>query len=205
MRKFNYRDLNFLLKIFIGYLRGLFYGKLNVVMLKGSRLRYSYNIKIGKNTIIYNQSIISGLGNDGVIIGRRCSIGDYTKIESSADYTRRKGKIRIGNNVRIGEFSYLGGAGGLTIGNDVIMGQYISFHPENHIYERNKLIRRNSVSHKGIKVGSNCWIGSKATFLDGSSVGDDCIVAAGAVVTKNFNSGLIIGGVPAKIIKKIDD
>ena len=47
--------------------------------------------------------------------------------------------------------------------------------------------------------------GTKATFLDGSSVGDDCIVAAGAVVTKNFNSGLIIGGVPAKIIKKIDD
>ena len=50
-------------------------------------------------------------------------------------------------------------------------------------------------------IGSNCWIGAKATILDGVHIGDGCIVAAGAVVTKSFPDNVIIGGVPAKIIK----
>lgn len=51
-----------------------------------------------------------------------------------------------------------------------------------------------------IIIGNNCFIGCRSTFLPGAKIGDDCIVAAGAVVTKTFPSGVIIGGVPAKII-----
>lgn len=62
-------------------------------------------------------------------------------------------------------------------------------------------IRQQGVYGKGIKIGKNCWIGAKATFLDGTVIGNGCVVAAGAVVKGNFPDNSIIGGVPAKIIK----
>ena len=52
-----------------------------------------------------------------------------------------------------------------------------------------------------LKVGCNCWIGAKVTILDGARVGNGCIIAAGAVVRGEFPDNVIIGGVPAKIIK----
>ena len=77
------------------------------------------------------------------------------------------------------------------------------FHAENHNYaDKNKLIKEQGVTHKGIKIGNNCWIGSGAVFLDGVEIGDGCVVAANAVVTKKFASNSIIGGVPAKLIKE---
>lgn len=57
------------------------------------------------------------------------------------------------------------------------------------------------MSHKGIRIGSNCWLGAKATILDGTVIGNGCVVAAGAVVSGAFPENVIIGGIPAKIIK----
>ncbi|MFT6338188.1 MAG: acetyltransferase-like isoleucine patch superfamily enzyme, partial [Halioglobus sp.] len=100
-------------------------------------------------------------------------------------------------------FAYLGGGGTLEIGNDCIVGQYFSCHPENHNYSIIEVpIRMQGVTHQGIKIGNNCWIGSKATVLDGVEIGAGCIIAAGAVVTKSFPSNSIIAGVPAKMIKR---
>ena len=112
-------------------------------------------------------------------------------------------KMVIGNNVGLGSHGHYGaGLGGLEIGDDTIIGNYVSFHPENHIFsELNMPIRQQGVYGKGIKIGKNCWIGAKATFLDGTVIGNGCVVAAGAVVKGNFPDNSIIGGVPAKIIK----
>ena len=57
---------------------------------------------------------------------------------------------------------------------------------------------------KGITLGNNIWVGAKVTFLDGSQVGDNSVVAAGAVVKGVFPNNVIIGGVPAKILKVIE-
>mgnify|MGYP000688872669 CR=1 FL=1 len=58
------------------------------------------------------------------------------------------------------------------------------------------------MNRKGIKIGKDCWIGSKTTILDGTEIGDGCIIAAGAVVRGKIESYSIIGGIPAKTIKK---
>jgi acetyltransferase-like isoleucine patch superfamily enzyme len=58
------------------------------------------------------------------------------------------------------------------------------------------------VSHKGIKIGNNCWIGAGAVFLDGAVVGNGCVVGANAVVTKKFPDNSIIIGIPAKLYKR---
>jgi acetyltransferase-like isoleucine patch superfamily enzyme len=110
--------------------------------------------------------------------------------------------ISLGDRVGIGEFAYLGGGGGLTIGADCIVGQYFSCHPENHNYsDPETLIRLQGVSRKGIQIGNGCWIGSKVTILDGAKVGNHCVIAAGAVVAGVFPDHSVIGGVPARILK----
>lgn len=115
-------------------------------------------------------------------------------------------RIKFGNNVGLGSHGFLGCAGGVEIGSDTIFGNYVSIHSENHNYESLELpIRLQGVNRKGIKIGSGCWIGAKATILDGVVLGDGCIVAAGAVVRGVIPPNSIIGGVPAKILKTRDN
>ena len=75
-------------------------------------------------------------------------------------------------------------------------------HSENHNYSNTEIpIRLQGVNRSGIIIGDDCWIGAKATILDGARIGNGCIVAAGAVVTKGeYPDYSILGGVPAKII-----
>lgn len=131
------------------------------------------------------------------------NVGFDTHIDLTGSLKNIAKGITIGNNVGLGSHSFYGsGVGGLEIGNDTIIGNYVSFHPENHNHSDLTIpIRLQGVSGKGIKVGSNCWIGAKATFLDGSEIGSGCVVAAGAVVKDKFPDNAIIGGTPAKIIK----
>ena len=110
----------------------------------------------------------------------------------------------MGNNSAIGDFTHFGASGGIEIGNDVIMGSYISFHSENHNFEDStKLIREQGVTSKGIVIGNNVWVGAKVTFLDGAKVGNNSVVAAGALVNDSFPDNVVIGGIPARVIKTI--
>ncbi len=175
--------------------KGAVFGK-GVKFFNLSRISFGRFLKLGKHVYI------SALGKTGVILGDNVSIGDYSRVIVSTSLNNLGEFIKIGNNVGLGEFAYLGGGGGLIIGDDCIVGQYLSCHPENHNYEDLSVpIRLQGVNRKGIKIGSNCWIGSKVTILDGVEIGSGCIVAAASVVTKSFPDNSIIGGVPAKLLK----
>lgn len=159
-------------------------------------------IKFGKYLKLGDHVYVSALGKDGIIFGNNVGIGAYSRVVVSTTFDNPGKYIKIGNNVGIGEFAYLGGGGGLEIGADCIIGQYFSCHPENHVtQDLNTPIRYQGVTRKGIKIGQNCWIGSKVTILDGVSIGEGCIIAAGAIVTKSFPDHSVIGGVPAKLLK----
>lgn len=173
-------------------------------MLLGKRVGFFNPSKIqwGKFLRLGNDVYVSALGRKGVEFGNNVSIGAFSRIIVSTSMNNTGEKIKIGNNVGIGEFAYLGGAGGLEIGDECIAGQYLSCHPENHNYEDPDIsIRLQGVSRKGIKIGKNCWIGSKVTILDGVEIGAGSILAAGSVITKSFPENSIIAGVPAKLIK----
>ncbi|MFB0925629.1 MAG: acyltransferase, partial [Vicingaceae bacterium] len=91
------------------------------------------------------------------------------------------------------------------IDKNTIIGPYFSVHSENHSFSQNKeLYRFQDVTRKGIKIGSNCWIGAKVTILDGVIIGNNSVIAAGAVVTRSFKDNVLLGGVPAKIIKVLE-
>ncbi|MFN8575917.1 MAG: acyltransferase [Candidatus Sericytochromatia bacterium] len=187
-----------------GYKIVFFLKKPNLLFL-GKQVSFFniHNISFGKLVKLGDFVYVSALGKNSIYFGNNVSIGAFSRIIISTTFNNLGEGIKIGNNVGIGEFAYLGGAGGLEIGDDTIVGQYLSTHPENHIFsDTETLIRKQGTTRQGIRIGSNCWIGSKVTILDGVNIGNNCIIAAGAVVTKNFDDNSVIGGVPAKLIKK---
>ena len=162
------------------------------------------NLRIGNNVNIGNYVNLYALGSGLLTIGNNVNIGSFSQVVISTTFSNLGRYIKIGDNVGIGEFCYLGGAGGLEIGADTIIGQYFSTHPENHIFEdATQLIRLQGVERLGIKVGNNCWVGSKVTILDGVVIGDNCVIAAGAVVTHSVANNVVVAGVPARVIKNL--
>ena len=93
--------------------------------------------------------------------------------------------------------------GGIIIGDDTITGNFVSFHSENHVFiDLQKPIGLHGVTQRGIKIGNNCWIGAKATILDGVTIEDGCIMAVGVLVKAGvYEKNGIYGGVPVRLIK----
>jgi acetyltransferase-like isoleucine patch superfamily enzyme len=167
----------------------------------GVRFQHLGRIRFGKWLKVGDFVRFSGLGAGGLTMGDNVSIGAFSQVIVSTSLAEPGQYIRLGSRVGIGEFAYLGGGGGLSIGDDCIIGQYFSCHPENHLHtDYQALIRLQGVTRQGISIGPNCWIGSKVTVLDGVTIGAGSVVAAGAVVTRSVPPRSVVAGVPARII-----
>jgi len=119
-------------------------------------------------------------------------------------------RVHLGNNVGSGNnVFYNTRSGHIHIGDDTILSFNCMFLTGIHLFENGRLKqpRSSQVPTEGydIKVGSECWIASGAIVIGGATIGDHSIVAAGAVVTKSFPPGSILGGVPARIIGRVED
>jgi len=136
-------------------------------------------------------------------VGNNVSVGRGTKIECTGNLRFLGKGLTVEDNVGLGTDNFFGCAGGIHIGKDTIIGNFVSFHAENHIFsDLNVPIRQQGVEHKGIRVGGDCWIGAKCTILDGAIIEEGCIIAAGAlVIAGTYQKNGIYGGVPAKLLK----
>ena len=108
--------------------------------------------------------------------------------------------IKIGRNVFINHACSFLDLGGITIEDDVLIGPRVNLTTENHPVDPTK---RKHLELKSILIKRNAWIGAGATILPGVTVGENSVVAAGAVVTKDVPDNTIVGGIPAKFIKSI--
>ena len=96
---------------------------------------------------------------------------------------------------------YVQGANGIFIGDHTIFGPGVKIISSNHdVADLDRWI-----STDPIRIGKHCWIGANAVILPGVSLGDCCVVGAGAVVTKSFPARSVIGGVPARLIKEVEN
>lgn len=188
---------------FIALLRGICFFKKKCFVAKKVRVDCKRNIRFGKNFSLCENVYICALSDEVFLFGDNVSVGKNTRIEGSGAFSFLGKGIKCGNNTSLGTDSFYGCAGGIEIGSDTIVGNFVSFHSENHNFDAVDVkIRLQGVNHKGISIGNNCWIGSKTTILDGAKVGNGCVIAAGAVVRGEFPDNVVIGGVPAKIIKQ---
>ena len=114
----------------------------------------------------------------------------------------------FGKNISVGEGVFINACchfqdhGGVTLGDGCQIGHNVVFATLNHELPPE---RRGVTRPAPIMLGKKVWVGSNATILQGVTIGDNAIVAAGAVVTKDVPANTIVGGVPARVIKRIDE
>lgn len=108
--------------------------------------------------------------------------------------------IHIGKNVFINAGCKMQDQGGIYIGDDVLIGHNAVFATLNHALNPED---RGDLHPKAIHIEDKVWLGSNVTVLQGVTIGEGSIVAAGAVVTKDVPKNTVVGGIPAEIIKKI--
>ena len=115
-------------------------------------------------------------------------------------YTDFGKNIHTGKNVFINSNCKFQDQGGIYIGNDVFIGHSVVLATLNHDQDPDK---RALMHPAPIHICDKVWIGSNATVTAGVTIGEGAIVAAGAVVTNDVEAGTVVGGVPAKFIKRI--
>jgi len=190
------------------FLRGLWWrwrvAECHGVLFVGRRVQifHARHLHLGRSVTIEDDVRIDALSREGVWLGDNVSIGRFTMIEATGLLTLLGKGVRIGANSNLGDYNYVGGAGGVTIGENVLIGQYVSFHPQNHVFDDpDRPIKAQGTTQQGIVVEDDVWIGARVTILDGVRVGRGAVIAAGAVVTHDVPPYAVVGGVPAKVIK----
>ena len=133
---------------------------------------------------------------------RRFWLGKRSVVESYCCINNAVGDVTIGDYSRVGIHCTI--IGPVCIGSHVNLAQGITVTALNHNFEdTNKRIDEQGVSTKPVVIGDDVWIGANAVILPGVTIGNHCVVAAGAVVTKDVPDHALVGGVPAKTIKNI--
>lgn len=145
-------------------------------------------------------------------------VGHFSRRFLSRIIFEKAGKnIIIGRNVNFGKGEYISIGDNSNIGrgswiaNDTVLGENVMTGPDITILSYNHATLNNGIpynqqgytSRKKVVVGNNVWIGTKVIILPGVVIGDNCIIGAGAVVTKPMKSNTLIGGNPARIIKEL--
>ena len=130
------------------------------------------------------------------------SLGDYSVIESFACINNAVGDVMIGDHTRIGLHNTI--IGPVEIGSHVNLAQGITVTALNHNFDdTEKRIDEQGVITNPVTIEDDVWIGANAVILPGVTIGNHCVVAAGAVVTKDVPPHSLVAGVPAKVIKQI--
>ena len=124
-------------------------------------------------------------------------LDDFSELESN-------GHLLIGNNFVLNAYSRIVAFEKIVVGSNVIVARFVSILDHDHSYNfSNKSIKFGGYNTSPIKIGNNVWIGDKVSILKGVTIGDNVIIAANAVVTKDIPSNVVAGGIPAKVIKEM--
>jgi acetyltransferase-like isoleucine patch superfamily enzyme len=207
--KYTFRDMRVILsgragqvlrggwmRLFLKHVEGLLFIGSNV------KIRHAYLISAGKNLIIEDNVFINALSYDGISIKDNVSIARNCTLVGTGIISQKGKGISIGNNTGINAGAYLGGQGGIEIGDNVIIGPGVQVFSENHNFsELNVNIKDQGVSRNGVVIENDCWIGAGAIILAGVTIGSGCVIAAGSVVTRSVANDSVVAGVPGKILK----
>jgi acetyltransferase-like isoleucine patch superfamily enzyme len=129
-------------------------------------------------------------------LGAGSRIGSFVKLKAL------DGPVRIGARVDVASGAFLsGGAGGVAIGDDCLIGPNAAVIGSNYRYDDLAVpIREQGTTSKGIRIGRDVWLGAGCCVLDGAEIGDGAIVTPCSVVSGKVPPGAVVAGNPAKVI-----
>jgi len=174
-----------------------------VVFGRNLTIRHPQKISLGNNVIIDDNCVIDAKGenNRGITIGNNVYIGRNTIVYC------KNGDIALEDNVNISSNCQIFSANSLTVSHDTVVGAFSYFLSggEYDYADPTAFSQQSGTNTKGpLVIGPNCWIAARITVLDAANIGEHCVLAAGAVVTKPIPANSLAVGVPAKVIRTID-
>ncbi|MFQ5467051.1 MAG: acyltransferase, partial [Kiloniellaceae bacterium] len=130
--------------------------------------------------------------------GPNCTVSSFTKIKAS------DGPLTIGARCGFATGCFVSpGAKGITIGDNLICGPNTVITSSNYVYEKlNVHPEDQGHTSKGVRIGSNVWLGAGTIVLDGSVLGDNTVVVANSLINRRYPPNVILQGNPAKVIMK---
>ena len=171
----------------------------------GVRLRFADQIHLGRNAYL-DQGVYLHACPQGITIGDNSFVMHGSVLHVYNFRALPHAFIRIGQDSLIGEMNVLRGQGGITIGDRVYTAPLVQLLAVNHVYsDPHRPLIEQGITAEGIVVEDDVWIGAGAVITDGVRIGKGAVVAAGAVVTKDVPPHTVVGGVPARVLKTIDD
>ncbi|HVL32434.1 MAG TPA: acyltransferase [Actinomycetota bacterium] len=133
----------------------------------------------------------------------RLTIGKWVFIGSGNAIRCHEGNLRIGDKVVFGATNTINCYLDIEIGDASILADWIYICDFDHKYENMDMpIKDQGIIKSPVKIGANCWLGEKSTVLRGVTIGDGCVIASHALVNKDVPPDSIVGGVPARVLKK---
>lgn len=171
----------------------------------GVRLRFAENIKLGHGVYldcgVYLHATPQGIeiGADTIVMhGAVLHVYNFRDIPHSG--------IKIGRNSLVGEYTVIRGQGGVEIGDRVYTSPFTQILAVNHVFDDpTRSFVEQGITAVGIAIEDDVWLGAGAIITDGVRVGKGAVVAAGAVVTQDVPPHTVVAGVPARVIKHIDN
>jgi acetyltransferase-like isoleucine patch superfamily enzyme len=191
----------------IGYLlRKLFYPSIfgrigrNVTFGRNVTIRHPHKIKIGDNCIIDENCVLDAKGNDqrGIEIGNNCVLSRNNILSCKGGY------IKLGHGTNIAQNSLVHSEVAVELGQNTLVASYVYFvGGGNHDFTRTDIpvIQQPSISRGGIFIEENCWFGAGVIVLDGSHIGRDSVIGAGAIVNSDLPPFSLAVGTPARVLR----
>lgn len=157
-------------------------------------LTHQRGIPVGSGTLFFPRYMAIETRKGPIRIGEKCDIRA----------TMLRGHLEIGNHVLVNHGCYLsGGKAAVVIGNDVLLAPNVAIISEMHRYDDpNRLIRKQGNVRAPVVVESDVWIGANAVVLPGVRIGQGAVIGANAVVSQDVAPYTMVGGVPARVIRR---
>ena len=168
------------------------------------RLRFASHIRLGSGAYL-DQAVYLHACPHGIDIGANTFVMHGSILHVYNFRALPNAGIRIGRDSLIGEYNVLRGQGGIQIGERVYTSPMVQMLAVNHIFDDpTRPFVEQGITAQGIVVENDVWIGSGAILTVGVRVGKGAVVAAGAVVNQDVPPHTLVGGVPARVIRKIE-
>lgn len=186
-----------------GAIFGTSYQTLVVPHFRGRRVQVQFPsfLTVGRGVTFGDGVRIEAFCRDGIVLGDNVTVGSGAFVAGSGVIAEPGEFVRVGNRTAIGMNNIIWGQGGVSIGEDCLLGPNVTIVSENHASSSTEVpIREQGSVRAPIVVGDDCWIGAGAKILAGVTVGNGSVVGAGAVVTGDVPGRAIVVGMPARVI-----